>query len=672
MSMLLSVQCIDGLHDEIVYDIKNFPYSQFLFSETCTKHKVDYLNVACAFDIETTNIRVDKGGYAYMYHWQFCMHDKVIFGRTWEEFVMLIDTLNQKLQLSPRRKLVIYVHNLAFEFQFMRRFVNITSCFMTKARKIIKCDTDTMEFRCSYHLSNMNLAKFCENSEGVLHYKLTDTYDYNKIRTPATELTKEEKGYCYNDVRGLCECIEYLLQEDTITSIPLTNTGYVRREYREAMKKNPNNRQKFLQTRLDDNLYILLKNAFRGGDTHANRYHVGDVIENVHSYDIQSSYPAWMMMEKYPIGKFLKCKPEKVLRSENYAWVGYLKLEGNVRYKGKCQNPYIPKSKCLKLSPWHVNDNGRILAADEIVIAVTDIDFKIIRKEYEFEHMYLTNTYMTTYGYLPKEFRDKLLEYYTQKTQLKGIDGKEYEYMKSKNRVNSSYGMMVTDIAKGEFIYNPADGTFIQEEVSIQDLLDKYYNSRNSFLSYQHGVWVTAHARYHLRNMMEKIGNDVIYCDTDSIKFIGNHDIIFENENKKIIRIAEEMGAYAYDKKGNKRYLGIWEHEKTAEKFKTLGAKKYIYTVDGVMHCTIAGVSKTKGSEFFAEHGFDSFSIGTSIKPSGHLTATYNDDEIHTITVDGCTFTTASNVCLLEGEYTLGVTKEYAELLGIPLTDLIS
>lgn len=62
--------------------------------------------------------------------------------------------------------------------------------------------------------------------------------------------------------------------------------------------------------------------------------------------------------------------------------------------------------------------------------------------------MKITKAYYTTKGYLPDEIRKECASWYTKKTELKGIEGSEYEYMKSKNRVNASFGMMVEKIVK--------------------------------------------------------------------------------------------------------------------------------------------------------------------------------------------------------------------------------
>ena len=142
------------------------------------------------------------------------------------------------LKTSDSKRAVVYVHNLSYEFQFMKDFIEFDEIFARDAHKVMKCYAYKygIEFRCSYFLSNMSLAKFCENSEGVIHYKLVDTYDYKKMRTPSTPMSITEKGYCYNDVRGLCECIRSLRKEDNLAEIPLTSTGYVRREFRRAMQ----------------------------------------------------------------------------------------------------------------------------------------------------------------------------------------------------------------------------------------------------------------------------------------------------------------------------------------------------------------------------------------------------------------------------------------------------
>ena len=244
----LNVETINGIVKENIYDIEELSYLDKLFkSKDSKKRGVNYLGIPCAFDIETTNIyEKDKDGkikkeprpYAFMYHWQFCFDDQVVFGRRWEEFQYLLHTLEKRLNLSDKNRLVVWVHNLPFEWAFMRQFIDFSEGFFREERQPLKVVTlGGIEFRCSYALSNMSLQKFCENEEGVTHFKLSgDDYDYDKIRTANTTLTDYEQGYCYNEVRGLCECIRSRMKHDTLAQIPMTSTGYVRRDLRNNVK----------------------------------------------------------------------------------------------------------------------------------------------------------------------------------------------------------------------------------------------------------------------------------------------------------------------------------------------------------------------------------------------------------------------------------------------------
>jgi len=672
----IKVDTVRGVQLEKLYDIDELECVTKMYACKESKRRgVTYLEIPCAFDIETTNIyQKDERGnidstvfrpYSFMYHWQFCIEDQVCFGRTWQEFKHLLDRLELKMNLNTNNRLVIFCHNLNFEFQFFRRFVTVVDGFYKEPYKPLKVVLNNgIEFRDSYALSNMSLQKFCENERGVLHYKLSgEDYDYRKIRTAATVLTPEEEAYCYNDVRGLAECIASRMQDDTLATMPMTSTGYVRRDCRNAVRKNRKNREKFLTMRLDENLYRICREAFRGGDTHANLRHSGQILHDVYSFDIQSSYPAAMLLKRYPSTAFFPITVKNLEERDltDFALLFRVRLF-DVKYIGTCGIPYISQSKCVFIDKDAVIDNGRVLSAAYVQITVTDIDWKIIQSEYTYTDIYYKDIYASRYDYLPIEFRNVIMDYYKAKTELKGIKAKVYEYNKSKNKLNSCYGMQVMRIDQTMTHYK--NGEYEEDAQPLSDLLDRYYKSRNSFLSYQQGVWVTCHARKQLRDMLNVVGKDVVYCDTDSIKFIGDHHIKdFEAINEKLKDQALDAGAYAEDAAGIVRPVGIWDYEGKYEEFKTLGAKKYAYTQDGELHSVIAGVNKKVGSKYFGAKGLEAFEIGEVIEDSGHLTAFYNDDDIHTITVDGCTMETASNVALVDNTYTIGVTGEYFLLL---------
>ena len=224
----LEVETTKGKQKETIYEIHELSFLDKLLScKDSSKRGVHYLDIPCAFDIETTNIyEKDETGkpkkeprpYAFMYHWQFCFDDQVVFGRRWESFQDLLKALEKNLNLNSKNRLVVWVHNLPFEWTFIKDFIEYEDGFFKDERAPLKIVTKGgIEFRCSYALSNMSLQKFCENEIDVIHYKLADTYDYEKIRTPATPMTSEDAQEVDNILRGgfdrlsLKECYSLLV-----------------------------------------------------------------------------------------------------------------------------------------------------------------------------------------------------------------------------------------------------------------------------------------------------------------------------------------------------------------------------------------------------------------------------------------------------------------------------
>jgi hypothetical protein len=149
--------------------------------------------------------------------------------------------------------------------------------------------------------------------------------------------------------------------------------------------------------------------------------------------------------------------------------------------------------------------------------------------------------------------------------------------------------------------------------------------------------------------------------------------------NKILMEQAEKNDIPAYvdrtEKDGtkNRYYLGTWDNDGNYLRFKTLGAKKYCFEKvkkgNTKFEITVSGMSKAKGAK--AVGTIENFAIGKTYHDIGRTTSWYNDKPLHTITIDGCTFTTASNIGILETTYTLGVTNEYWELIGANGNDMI-
>lgn len=709
MNQLLVPIYVNGNEDvlrETIYTVDDFPFSDFQTLRECSKrgrkkNPITYYDVEMAFDIETTTLekldyeRYNKTGEkvvkgtAFLYQWQFCIKDTVCFGRTWNEFLSFCEKLHLYLKTSDKKRAVVYVHNLSYEFQFMKDFVEFDEIFARDAHKVMKCYSHRygIEFRCSYFLSNMSMAKFCENSEGVFHYKLVDTYNYKKLRTPSTVLTEIEKSYCYNDVRGLCECIRALRKEDNLAEIPLTSTGYVRREFRRAMQADKGYYPEiFHDLALNLSQYRLCKDAFRGGNTHANRVHAGHTItakkgENaivMGSMDISSSYPAQIAMGYYPMSAFTEVKITAQSQFDNLCDSRCVIMRvqfDNLHIKENIPVPYIPLSKCQKHGKECVIDNGRVLSIDCCEIAMTEIDLEIIRNQYEYDFFTVSECYVAARGKLPDSMRNTMMSFFIAKSKLKENPDKVYEYMKSKNKLNSTFGMCVTDLLQDEWVMNQTTGEWSREKADAEKALNTYYESKNSFLHYQWGIYVTAHARKQLQDMLDVVGMDVVYCDTDSIKFLQPevHIPEFEAKNKLLSKRAIENDIPAFCDVGEKRYiLGVWDMDDLYIQFKTLGAKKYCGVEwdekaaqsgkDPVRFTsTVAGMNKKLGAENLK--CCNNFRLCRRMENVGRTISCFNNSKPHYIKVNGEEILTASNIGIIDTTYTLGVSNEYYEVL---------
>lgn len=629
-----------------------------------------YIYPFLTFDIETSDFYYNKGeNYeTFMYIWQVCIEDDVIFGRTWGDFIHFLKYVYKKLRLK-KEKIVIYVHNLSYEWQFMKMFFNWENVFAMGEHTVLKCSTDKFEFRCSYKLSNMSLEKYMENTEKCEYMKATGDLDYSKFRTPKTVLTPIEYGYCYNDVAGLWQCVNHNLEEDTLSSIPLTSTGYVRRDCRNAMRKNKKNRNIFQKSRLTLKLYDMMIEALRGGNTASNRYYTNRIIDNVFSYDISSSYPYVLMAYKYPTGKFMyasiESRDELLSYNQRYATIGHYTFV-NVKLKDDHEPiPYIALFKSNKISPEREVYNGRVMSCEYINLTLTNIDFKIIDEMYTYDELYVDDFYFSRTEYLSKELREVILRYFKGKTELKGIYEQYYYYMKSKNKLNAIYGMMVTALIRDEYEYH--DGVLtLKENIDREKKLDDYYTSRNSFLTYQHGIWCTAYARMRFQELINKNKPYTVYGDTDSDKLTRECDDIVNEINQRVIMHEQDVDVpyHCQDVDGNDVYMGVWDKEKSYDQFITMGAKKYAFMRDGEIGVTVSGLNKKNApKELERLGGLEMFKNGTIFYDSGRTSAHYNDCGLHTLIIGDERILTGSYVTLIECEYTLGITESMLEII---------
>lgn len=625
---------------------------------------------------------------ATMYVWQFGINDVVYYGRTWEELRIFLTRLNENVSDTK----YLWIHNLAYEFQFMQSIVEFSDVMARKRHKVMTAFMEEFNFivKCSYMSSASSLAGLTKNFNLDVAKKTGDL-DYELCRHSKTPLTEEELGYCEYDCLVL---YKYVLKElevyETVKNIPTTNTGKVRRELKELTRTDYNYKSKVRKS-INTNplIYNLLIEIFQGGYTHANRLYSGDIMKNVDSYDFTSSYPFVMCSEKYPSTEFKKCNlTDYTKMSKHFAYILVVKL---TKIESKYYNTIISMSKCRNIKGG-VYDNGRIIRAEEVVIAVTDIDFNLILKAYHIKDIEILESYFSLYKYLPKQLIDFVLNLYAEKTKLKGVKGSEMEYGRIKGMLNSCYGMSVTNNIREDVEYIPDTMEWNEIPLSNEEIITKLNKEKkDAFLSFSYGVWITAYARRNLLETLLELDDYVIYTDTDSLKLKSGYDkSIIENYNNKVEeKIDTVCNLLKIDKslfkpkdiKGNIHTLGLFEHEGdyeiTYEQFKTQGAKKYAVKekvfnketnrFDSMISITVSGVpKKAKCALKNLEEFEDNFVF--KYEETGKQISFYNDNQIPVTIKDylGNEYQVRdkTGIAMVPTSYTLGRSLEYSHLIS--------
>lgn len=663
------------------YDVNNFPYYWLGDIDQQPRKKGNqgnsqryyYKDILTAFDIETTRIAEIDQSVMYVWQWAFGS-DKVVIGRTWYDFRIFLQNIRKVLQ--PKERILCLVHNLSFEFSFLKGIYPFDpdEVFCMDSRKVAKCTMyEMIEFRCSYIHSNMSLDKYTRFM-GVEHKKLHN-FDYDKLRWWYSDLSQDELDYITNDVVGLVEAASVEMEKDgdNFYTFPLTNTGYVRRDVKHAMRRVSHSFVKNQAPEMD--VYEMLREEFRGGNTHSNRYYTDVKLtsEIIHSADRSSSYPDVICNCRYPVSRFHKL--------DGCTWDGLMDLiykkERAVLFRAQLYNvklsdpywgaPYLARAKCRNIING-IFDNGRILSADYLETTINDIDLEIICSEYDCSIIPF-DVYYARYGRLPDALTEVVKDYYRRKTELKGINDEDaaYYYLKSKNKLNSIYGLFAQDPVKVSILYTGgSDSQFSPDPDAVPEEILKVSNAK-AFTAYQWGCWTTAWARLRLEEGIRLCHEQgtFLYCDTDSCKYLG--DVDWTKYNKERRKDSQETGAYAFDAAGEVHYMGIFEREQDMKSWKSLGAKKYAYTdMQDKLHITIAGVSKISGAQELEEAGgLDSFKDGFVFVKAGGMEAVYNDfpEPSAWVNEDGVEIRITSNVTLRPITKTLGITGEYREIL---------
>ena len=663
------------------------------------RNRIEYYNYPCSFDIETTTIRPGELDYAgtdadppiaFPYLFQWNIYGSVIMVRTYKQAMQIFSWISRYFRLAGNRRLVCFDHNLGYEHFFFQGLWDIEpeKCFALDDHHPVTIVTrDGWMFRDSYKMTNMSLESLTKDWSKIWK-KDKEIMDYSLLRTPYSDLDEQTYIYSALDVLSLSEAIKGFLEarnEPLWTNCP-TSTSFIRKELKKRLgvgiKKRSEEQKRYWKMlekqHVDLQQYKLLQRLARGGNTHANRFYTGQVLTDLLHVDIVSSYPAQMVCyPEYPIGVWDPIRPGEYMDTiELFEENGYCCIFDVVltdpQLKEGVTVPYISISKMKIIDGYDMRytDNGRYIGGlKAIQLSLFGVEWPIVKRQYDFTDAIIIRGWYSRKGYLPDIVRNYILELYAKKTELKGVPGQEVEYALSKTYVNGVFGMAYTAPLRDQYELT-ADGIVLKAPEDPAEFLEKYQNSISYFMPYVHGALVACLGRVFLSKMIDAVGSDFVYCDTDSIFCLHP-----EVNRPKIKALAEELKAYhrqcgrqlVYkDIKGREHELGDISEEPYVEAMRVWGAKKYATVEDGKLTCTVAGVPKKAGSKIIGD--LSNFKIGLNFKgkDTGKNCLWYNPPPAFTLHDEqGREIEVHYNVAMLPCDYLLSISKDYRECLSI-------
>lgn len=656
--------------------------------------------------VDTETFVFDKKDIGFITDWSITIENECcIYGNHVSDLIDTIDRIADTLHADKEHLVRFFVHNFPYDYIFIRNHIiqkwgvpDRSLASKTHRYIFMGWSSFGIEFRDSEILTQRSLERLCQDM-GTTE-KAVGTWDYKKFRTPDSERSEIEIKYVCIDTISLCKALRKYISDRgyTVANVPLTNTGFIRNKARAESRKDKKWRNNFLTMQLDLSQYKQLLDAYHGGYTHANRYYINRIItQPMQCYDFASSYPSVICYKKYPMTNFTYTDAltlQDILDlKDDYAFCGYLRLT-NVHLKKECPMPPMAFHKakvCVfpeadartQKSLYAENlDNGKIVNAQVVIYPFTDPDLETILKSYDYDSADVASVMRATKDYLPEWLINYVMSLYFNKSTLKHSDPTLYAI--SKGELNGIYGMMVQRIIQEicEENFDTANWTSDIPEDKEQELLERFYKSKNSFLPFQWGCWVTAYAQENLY----KLGaccKKWFYSDTDSVKGCEWDMTKLKNYNDEIIQISKERGVGLVEYKGEQFILGIADFDGEYSEFITHGSKRYCYRdIDG-LHITVAGVPKD--GVYCLNDDITNFKKGFIFRNSKlyrYNFKKYNPDkvpkwklkteylintDIKNMTLYGSKIEYGCAIRLSDTEYELDHTIPYDETTGLPL-----
>lgn len=381
--------------------------------------------------------------------------------------------------------------------------------------------------------------------------------DYDLYRPLGYQPTQEELDYIHNDTEIDMWTIKLNMKAG---AIKFTQAGNARYEFKKLFTEGE---WDYLFPELDSSEDKFCRKAYSGGFVSYNKQYQGVELEDCHSLDINSMYPAQMLHRPMPYG---------------YPMSFQGKYEPNEKYPLYIQQ--LACCFCLKPNGIAMIATRKVfVSSDNLylersgnmkqVLTLASPDLELFFANYDvFDIEWLG-------GYMFKSMQGRELTPQEAKTmsvdECIEEDGKGsyfYNYIKKWRYIkeHEPRGSAMRDYAKrmqnalyGALATNPERKSSIpkldEDGKVVYDLVTSESEGSPSYLPA--GIFITAWSRHFLINTIMKFRKYFVYCDTDSLYLRGK----------------EPLPDFAV----HDSLYGFFKLEHYITKLKVLGAKRYIY-----------------------------------------------------------------------------------------------
>ncbi len=345
----------------------------------------------------------------------------------------------------------------------------------------------------------------------------------------------------------------------------------------------------------DFHTWLDIKRAYTGGIAYVNPvYAERSIYERITVLDVNSMYSYCLRTFPIPYGRFEKVdgKPDT---NKSGCWIACARV--SFRVKNEYNLPCIQIKETYGRK-WLTESTdymryGEVDPYNEDVIFFTSVDYETYCENYDFTvHKWLYHYWFPNWAY--KDGRTFIDRFYAEKqnadnimneikrlkpeTYVNDIDFQRasFDRQESKIMMNSAYGKHGTKY----FLY-AKDSVYQGDDQPVKYVpetqLSRDPDKEPSHYYCPYASFVTAYARRMLVTTWNAFKGRAVYCDTDSIHFIGTVDDIPESVNVD----TDKTGA-----------LGLWKVENEFIKGRYLRAKSYIeISADGEHNIVCAGAT---------------------------------------------------------------------------------